>query len=79
MAISEGAAALGAAGLNTGAGLIGTHMGITAAKKAATKSWEQSLAMAAFQKSWEKEKMQNAYQWTMQDMEKMLFHNTYIQ
>lgn len=45
-------------------------MGITAAKKAATKSWKQSLAMAAFQKSWEKEKMQNAYQWTMQDMEK---------
>lgn len=51
-------------------GLAGSIYGANSASKAAGASWKQQVLMAMFQRDWEKEKMQNAYQWTVEDMEK---------
>lgn len=51
-------------------GLAGSIYGANSASKAAGASWKQQVLMAMFQRDWEKEKMQNAYQWTVADMEK---------
>lgn len=51
-------------------GLAGSIYGANSASKAAGASWKQQVLMAMFQRNWEKEKMQNAYQWTVEDMEK---------
>ena len=53
-----------------GLGLAGSLYGANSASKASGLSWKQQVLMAMFQRDWEKEKMQNAYQWTVADMEK---------
>lgn len=60
----------GSAAIAGGLGLAGSLYGANSASKAAGLSWKQQVLMAMFQKDWEKEKMQNAYQWTVADMEK---------
>ena len=64
--------ALGPWGIAAGGalGLAGSIYGASSASKAAGASWKQQVLMAMFQRDWEKEKMQNAYQWTVADMEK---------
>lgn len=78
-AAAGAAAGVGGAGLWSGAGsaaiagglgLAGSFYGANSASKAAGLSWKQQVLMAMFQRDWEKEKMQNAYQWTVADMEK---------
>lgn len=79
MIASAAAAGAGGAGLWSGAvsaaiagglGLAGSLYGANSASKASGLSWKQQVLMAMFQRDWEKEKMQNAYQWTVADMEK---------
>lgn len=60
----------GSAAIAGGLGLAGSLYGANSASKAAGLSWKQQVLMAMFQRDWEKEKMQNAYQWTVADMEK---------
>ena len=60
----------GSAAIAGGLGLAGSLYGANSASKAAGLSWKQQALMAMFQRDWEKEKMQNAYQWTVADMEK---------
>ncbi len=60
----------GSAAIAGGLGLAGSLYGANSASKAAGLSWKQQVLMAMFQRDWEKEKMQNAYQWTVEDMEK---------
>lgn len=73
-AASAGGAGLwsgaGSAAIAGGLGLAGSLYGANSASKAAGLSWKQQVLMAMFQRDWEKEKMQNAYQWTVADMEK---------
>nr|DAG78124.1 MAG TPA: minor capsid protein [Microviridae sp.] len=59
------------------AALINTAGNIYAANKAASSAKQANKLSALSQmyaQAWEKQKMQNAYQWTMQDMEKAGFN-----
>lgn len=73
-AVGAGGAGLwsgaGSAAIAGGLGLAGSLYGANSASKASGLSWKQQVLMAMFQRDWEKEKMQNAYQWTVEDMEK---------
>lgn len=50
-----------------GAGLVGQLGG---SYLSAQSSWKKQKKMFRWQKAWEKEKMQNAYQWAIDDMQK---------
>lgn len=56
-----------AAGLSGGLSALSS---IAGGALSAQSSWKKQKKMFRWQKAWEKEKMQNAYQWTVDDMQK---------
>lgn len=52
-----------------GAGILSTGMNIWGNKKSQKRAIQAQTALFNMQKDWEKEKMQNAYTWTMGDLE----------
>lgn len=63
-----------AAGIGAGAGLAGGFYGANKAASSAKQANKLSALSQMYAQAWEKQKMQNAYQWTMQDMEKAGFN-----
>lgn len=70
MAISAGAAALGSAGINSASSMIQNYFNNKWIKGNSAASTKRDLLLWQAQMNWEREKAQNAYQWTIKDMEK---------
>lgn len=60
---------IAAAALQVGGSIFNSERGYHENRRNLDKSFEYSSALAAQQHEYEKEKMQNAYQWTMKDLQ----------